>query len=178
MFGRGIAVTAIALLAALAVGSWPTPSSLEADPDRPTLIVEPDAPAPAGAAPEQRPIASGPGSVTIERAADSHFYAEALVNGTPVRFIVDTGATSIVLTREDALRAGIGEGEYSATGLGAAGEVRLMPVTLARLAIGPLATDNVPAMVAEKDLPVSLLGQSYLRRLGTVSISGDRMVLR
>ena len=117
-------------------------------------------------------------SVTLERAADSHFYADAQVNGARIRFLVDTGATGIVLRREDALRAGIGAGDYSATGIGAGGEVRLKPVTLDRIALGSLAANNVPAMVAEEGLAVSLLGQSWLARLGSVMIEGDRMVLR
>lgn len=117
--------------------------------------------------------------MTLERAADSHFHAEAMVNGERVRFIVDTGATSLVLTRADAQRAGIGAGDYSARGVGVGGAVRLMPVTVDRVALGPLAANNVPAMVAESEsLPVSLMGQSFLSRVGTVTISGDQMVLR
>lgn len=131
--------------------------------------------APVAAAP---PISSGIGSVVIERAADGHFYADAKVNGIDTRFLVDTGATSVVLTRADARRAGIGAGDFTARAMGAGGEVRLQPVTLARLAIGPMAADNVPAMVAEQGLPVSLMGQSMLRRWGEVTIAGDRMVLR
>lgn len=123
-------------------------------------------------------IGNGIGAVTIDRAPDSHFYAEAQVNGVPVRFMVDTGASSVVLTREDALRAGIGAGDYSATGIGAGGTLALMPVRISRLALGPLVADNVPAMVAKDELPVSLLGQTFLSRASSMEISGDRLVLR
>jgi aspartyl protease family protein len=123
-------------------------------------------------------IGNGLASVTIERASDNHFYADARVNGTNVRFLIDTGSSTVALTRADALRAGMGAGDFDATGIGAGGKVKLMPTTIGRLSIGPLSADNVPAVVAEDGLPVSLLGQSYLSRLGSVSISGDRMTLR
>ena len=137
------------------------------------------APAVMAAAALPAPVQDFSGSVTLKRDPDSHFYAEAQVNGARVRFVVDTGATGIVLTSADAQRAGIGGGEYSARGVGAGGEVRLKPVTLGRIAVGGLSAHNVPAMVAERDaLPVSLLGQSWLARLGSVTIEGDQMVLR
>jgi aspartyl protease family protein len=121
---------------------------------------------------------NGIASVELQRAPNSHFYADALVNGSPVRFIVDTAATSVVLTRADAQRVGLLGGDFSVRGRGAGGEVRLMPVTITRLAVGPVGAEQVPAMVAEDGLQVSLLGQTYLQRVGTVTIEGDRMVLR
>ncbi len=153
-------------------------------PEAADQAAQPGLPAPAdesGASTEPRPsprAGNGLGSVQLERAADSHFYADAEVNGTRVRFLVDTGATSVVLTRADAQRAGLAGGEYSAWGITPSGRVRLMPVTIARLGLGPVSTEHVPAMVAEEGMPVSLLGQSYLARLRTVSIEGDRMMLR
>ncbi|WP_332811551.1 retropepsin-like aspartic protease family protein [Sphingomonas sp.] len=128
------------------------------------------------AAPEQ--IGNGEARYEIKRAADNHFYAEAQVNGALIRFLVDTGASSVVLTRDDALRAGIAAGEFSAEAIGAGGRVRLMPIAIDRLALGPLEATDVPAMVAEGGLTVSLLGQSYLAKTGSVSIQGDLMVLR
>ncbi|MDB5698499.1 MAG: hypothetical protein JWN69_1303 [Alphaproteobacteria bacterium] len=125
-----------------------------------------------------QPVGNGYASYKIKRSSDNHFYAEAQVNGALVRFLVDTGASSVVLTRDDAQRAGIGAGDFSTQAIGAGGPVRLMPTVIGRLALGPLEADNVPAMVAESGLPVSLLGQSYLARIGSVSIEGDVMALR
>ncbi len=123
--------------------------------------------------------AAGPGAISVKRSPDSHFYALAEVNGTPVRFLIDTGSSSVVLTPEDARRVGIGAGDYTARAVGAGGEVRLMPATVTRLALGPVAADNVPAMVAEEGkVPVSLLGQSFLQRAGSVTIAGDTLILR
>jgi aspartyl protease family protein len=122
---------------------------------------------------------NGVGSIELERAPDSHFYAEGQVNGARIRFIVDTGATKVVLTQADARRAGIATGNYSALGRGAGGPVRLLPVTIARLGLGRASAEQVSAMVAEEGaLDVSLLGQSYLSRLDSVTIEGDRMILR
>jgi aspartyl protease family protein len=136
------------------------------------------APGPAAAPPSAQPVGNGLASVTLNRASDSHFYADVQVNGATIRFLVDTGATGIVLTAADAQRAGIGGGDYNAVGKGAGGEVRMMPTTATRLALGPLNADNVPVMVAKEGLSVSLLGQSYLSRIGSVTISGDRMILQ
>jgi aspartyl protease family protein len=135
----------------------------------------------AEAAPSPSPLptyGNGIAGFSLPRAADGHFYADAEVNGANIRFIVDTGATSVVLTAADAQRAGLGSGDFTASGVGAGGTIRLRPVTLARLALGPIEAADVPAMVAEQGLPVSLLGQSYLARLGSVTIARDTMVLR
>lgn len=124
------------------------------------------------------PIGNGAAATTLRRSADGHFYADAQVNGARLRLLVDTGASGLVLTRADAQRAGVAAGDFTAIGQGAGGTVRLMPTTLDRVALGPLSADNVPAMVAEDRLPVSLMGQSFLARIGTVTIRGDEMVLR
>jgi aspartyl protease family protein len=133
-------------------------------------------------APAPEPAASGAdsaGGISLKRSSDSHFYALAKVNGTPIRFLIDTGSSSVVLTAEDARRVGIGAGDYAALGIGAGGEIRLMPTILPRLALGPVAADNVPAMVAEEGkIPVSLLGQSFLERADSVTITGDTLILR
>lgn len=135
-------------------------------------------PTPVVSKPIAAPLGNGYASVTLPRSQDGHFYADAQVNGASVRFLLDTGATGLVLTKSDAQRAGLGSGNYDARGIGAGGEVRLMPATLGRIAIGPLGADNVPAMVAESGLPVSLMGQSFLSRIGSLTISNDQLVLR
>ena len=174
MSGQTVSPVTLSLVAALiGVGAW-------------MLMPSRQAPAPAvrGPAAEPQPpaaltfVGNGYASVTLDRAPDSHFYADAQVNGALVHFMIDTGSSSVVLTRADALRAGIGAGDFTLKGVGAGGEVQLMSASIDRLALGPLSAANVPAMVAKDGLPVSLLGQSFLSRIGTVSISGDSMVLR
>jgi aspartyl protease family protein len=135
----------------------------------------------AGEKPAQAPAAAqagnGAASRALERAPDGHFYAEAQVNGARVTFLVDTGASIVALTPTDAQRAGIALPSQRATARGVGGEIEVIPVTIDRLAIGPLEARGVSAAIA-RELPVSLLGQSFLSQVGTVEISGDRMVLR
>ena len=83
----------------------------------------------------------------------------------------------VVLTEADAQRAGIQLPSERALAMGVGGPVEIAPVTLDRIAIGGIEARGVQAAVAEQ-LPVSLLGQSYLQRLGGVEIRGDIMVLR
>ena len=142
-----------------------------AAPDADPLAVPSPAPPPPATA------GNGFASRELARAPDGHFYADAQVNGARIRFLVDTGATMVALTRADAQRAGIALPSERATAIGVGGPVEVMPVTIDRIAVGPLAARQVPGAVAE-DLDVSLLGQSFLARVGTVEIQGDRMVLR
>ena len=135
---------------------------------------------PAAAAPAQPPLESagnGFASQELARGPDGHFYAEAQVNGARIRFLIDTGASVVALTRSDAQRAGIAYGSERAKAIGAGGEVEVIPVTIDRIALGPLEATQVRGAVADH-LPVSLLGQSFLSRVGSVEIRGDRMVLR
>ena len=125
----------------------------------------------------QATVGNGHASQELVREPDGHFYAEAQVNGARVRFMIDTGATFVALTRDDAQRAGIPLGSARATAIGAGGPVEVIPVTIDRLAIGALSATQVQGAVAD-ELAVSLLGQSFLSQVGTVEIHGDRMVLR
>lgn len=130
---------------------------------------------PAAAAPV--PAGNGLASRTLARGEDGHFYADALVNGARIRFLVDTGASVVALTPADAQRAGIALPSERARARGAGGEIEVIPVTIDRIALGLLEARDVRGAVAEA-LPVSLLGQSFLSQVGTVEISGDRMTLR
>jgi aspartyl protease family protein len=118
--------------------------------------------------------------VTLPRAPDGHFYAEALVNGAPIRFIVDTGATRVALTRADAQRAGLTftDADFTGTAKGAGGDVKIATVQLDRVTLGPHDARQVDAAIVAGDMSVSLLGQSWLKTIGTVSISNNTMVLR
>jgi aspartyl protease family protein len=120
---------------------------------------------------------SGAAGHELKRESDSHFYAEGQVNGARVRFLIDTGASAVVLSRADARRAGVQLGHERMTVITASGSVELTPVTLARVAVGRVALADVQALVGD-DIPMSLLGQSWLSRIDAVEIRGDRMVLR
>jgi aspartyl protease family protein len=95
-----------------------------------------------------------------------HVILDAVVNGAAVRLMVDTGASLVILTRQDAHAAGIAPSElvYSSRASTANGAARMAPVTLREIRIGQLSIYDVPAAVLE-NLNISLLGMSFLTRL-------------
>ena len=135
--------------------------------------------APASSTPALEPQAN-PGEVVLSRAADGHFYAPGNADGASVSFLVDTGASVVALTEDDAERIGHywHPGELTVIGRGANGEVQGKSIIVKHLAIGDLAADNVPAVIIPQGLHVSLLGQSYLSRIAQVTISDNQMTLK
>ncbi|MEQ8401546.1 MAG: TIGR02281 family clan AA aspartic protease [Roseovarius sp.] len=119
------------------------------------------------------------GRIELPRAADGHYYLTADVNGQPIRFVVDTGASQIVLTKADAEAAGLATEELSFVGRAftANGEVRTAPVRLERVEVGPLVDEDVRAVVNEGELDQSLLGMEYLQRFTSVEITNGTLVL-
>ena len=120
------------------------------------------------------------GAITFSVRAGGHFVVEADVDGTLVRFMVDTGASTVVLTPADAERLGF---DLSALSFDrvfqtANGTVMGAPVRLGRVAIGPIALENVRATVNGAAMDQSLLGMSFLSRLSGYEVSGDRLTLR
>lgn len=117
--------------------------------------------------------------IELPRAPDGHYYLAAEVNGAPIRFVVDTGATDIVLSREDAVAAGLRPEDLNFTGQAstANGIVRTAPVRLDSISVEGLTDRGVRAVVNSGALRESLLGMGYLERFGSVEISGGRMIL-
>jgi aspartyl protease family protein len=113
--------------------------------------------------------------------ADGHFLIDATVDGTPVTFVADTGATTVLLSYEDAVRAGIDVSTLSfrspvqtANGLAMAA-----PYKIKRLTTGEISRSNVQALIAQPGLTrSSLLGMSFLGRLSSFEVRRDRLVLR
>lgn len=107
-----------------------------------------------------------PNSLVFRANPQGHVVVEAAVNGAPVHFLVDTGATMVVLTLKDAAAAGLSGGDlvFSMRTSTANGVARAAPVTLRELRIDQLVVRDVTAAVAE-NLNISLLGQSFLTRL-------------
>jgi aspartyl protease family protein len=101
------------------------------------------------------------------------------VNGEPVRFVVDTGATQIVLSKSDARRVGLDVDDlvYLGRAYTANGEVRTAPVKLDTVSIGPIKDSNVRAVVNDGAMEGSLLGMEYLQRFSSVEIGGGKLIL-
>ena len=117
--------------------------------------------------------------LVLNRRDDGHFYADVEVNGVPIAMLVDTGASAVALSVEDARRAGIATtiGMHEVIGEGAGGQVHGDIVTIERIRLGGLEQSGVPAAVL-KGGSMSLLGQSFLRDFDSVEIRGDQMHLR
>ena len=124
-------------------------------------------------------ISSDGSTVELQRDSDGHFYADVQINGTPLRMLVDTGATQIALSRTDAGSAGIATsiGMPDVVGEGADGAVHGEIVTLDRVSLGPTTAEGMRAVVLNAG-EQSLLGQSFLNKFDSVEIRGETMVLR
>lgn len=127
----------------------------------------------------QQAVFADQGRIEVPRSPDGHYHIQAVVNGTPMRFVLDTGATSLVLTQEDAQRAGLDLDNlaYTNRALTANGEVRTAPVELDSLALGPVTDQRVPAVVNQGDMSSSLMGMEYLQRWGRLEIENNTLTL-
>jgi aspartyl protease family protein len=143
----------------------------------------PLAEASATSASEKRPTSANPepapGEIALTREYNGHFYANVDINGSPIRVLVDTGASGIALSRGDARRAGlaVSAGMFDVIGQGANGDVHGEYVKLDRVSLGPKTAEGVTAVVLDEG-DQSLLGQSFLSKFDTVEIRGDTMFLR
>lgn len=133
-------------------------------------------------APAAAPIlaAAATGQVAqIARGDDGHYWAEAMVDGHPVRVLVDTGASMVALTRNDALRLGhrLVSSDFTETVRTAGGEARAARIVLPAVSVDGVRIDAVEAMVLERGLETSLLGMSYLGRLSRIEVTPDNLTL-
>lgn len=117
--------------------------------------------------------------IEVPVAPDGHFYVTALVNGAEVRFVVDTGASDIVLTLRDAERAGFDKAGLAFTGTAqtANGLVETANVRIGSFDLAGVVDENVAASVNGGELDTSLLGMRYLSRY-EMTVSRDRLVLK
>jgi aspartyl protease family protein len=119
--------------------------------------------------------------VEISRGSGGNFAVVAQVNGARIALVLDTGASSVVLTQEAAKAAGLPLEVLSYTVVvdTANGRARAAPVTLDRLAVGGIVERAVPALIAQPgQLRTNLLGMSFLNRLERWEVRGDRLMLR
>lgn len=120
------------------------------------------------------------GTVTLPAGQYGHFETEAEINGRDVDVMVDTGASLVALTYDDAERAGIDvrTSDFTHRAQTANGIARVAPVTISRIRIGDITVRNVPAVVSERGASQrTLLGMSFLGRLSRVEMRGSTLVL-
>jgi len=122
--------------------------------------------------------AAVPNALTFRANREGHVELDAAVNGAPVHFLVDTGATMVVLSMRDAAAAGISRSslDFSVRTQTANGIGRAAPVTLRELRVGQFSAIDVPAAVVE-NLRISLLGQAFLKRLDSYEMRDGALTL-
>ncbi len=120
------------------------------------------------------------GRIEVPRGIDGHYHLDLAVNGVDVPFIVDTGATDMVLTRRDAARVGLDPDALAYLGRArtANGTVPMARVSLDEVRLGDVVDREVAASVNGGEMDGSLLGMSYLERFGRIEIAGDRLILQ
>jgi clan AA aspartic protease (TIGR02281 family) len=116
----------------------------------------------------------------IDAGPHGQFLVEAVVNGVPIDFMVDTGASHVVLTLQDARKLGFTPAQLDFTQEfeSANGTVRAAPVELRELRIGQLRLFDLEAAVNGGPLPISLLGMTFLQRLSSYEVARGRLILR
>jgi aspartyl protease family protein len=126
-------------------------------------------------------VEDGRATVSLDKADNGHFEARIMVNGTAIRALVDTGATSTVLTAQDARAAGFDPDKLNFTipVSTANGMARAAAVKTDEMAIGGIVRRNMPVMVAAPGaLGQSLLGMNFIGSLSGFDVRGDRIILR
>ena len=126
-----------------------------------------------------RQILTNSGSIEVPRAEDGHYYLQLAINGTPLTLMVDTGASGLVLSLDDAARLGIEPGSLQFLGeaMTANGLVRTAQVTLPLIELGGFRSENFRAYVNEGAMDGSLLGMDYLGQF-RMEFAGNMLILR
>jgi aspartyl protease family protein len=167
---KGFAITVLALAGAVAFLAPHTD---------PTVVRQP---APTGhtmaAQKQSRPVSYG-GEMVLDRDGDGHFYATAQIEGRDYRMLVDTGATVVALTGQDAEAMGLtwNPQDLAPVVRGAGGPVMGVPVKIDDMAVGDFEARDVQAVIIPDGLAISLLGQSFLRQVRNVDIADDKLTL-
>ncbi|MGH1577075.1 retropepsin-like aspartic protease family protein [Planktotalea sp.] len=127
----------------------------------------------------QQSVISGGERIELPRAADGHYYATAMVNAAPIRFVVDTGATGVVLRKADAEKAGIDVSKLAFLGeaMTANGPVQLATVRADSFGFSGAELARFRIDVNEGQMSQSLMGMSYLQTFSRIEIANGKLVL-
>jgi aspartyl protease family protein len=130
--------------------------------------------------PTQPGSQAGGHEMTIPVGAGGHFLVDAMANGGAVRFLIDTGASGILLTQADAQKAGIHPASLSFSDRvqTANGDILVARSNLRQIRIAGLRVDDMEVWVTRSPMPISLLGMSFLSRLASYEARNDGLILR
>jgi aspartyl protease family protein len=118
------------------------------------------------------------GELRIRRSDDGHFWADAEVNGRPLRFMIDSGATTTTLSTAAARSAGVEpSGGFGVMVDTANGTILMQRASIASFRLGPIARDALSAHIAPNDM-VNVIGMNLLSSLRGWGVEGDILVLR
>ena len=115
--------------------------------------------------------------IRIKAGPDGHYYVEGDADGVPVKFMIDTGSTRIVLPKQIAERLNVGPLNFDIPTYTANGVSHDAEITIRKLTVGPYSGNNIPAMVNGGPLDVPLLGMSWLRLFQSIEIENGVMTL-
>ena len=118
--------------------------------------------------------------MTLKASRGGHFFARAFINGQPIAVMVDTGATRIAMTYEDAERLGLRphSSDYTMTSRTANGMARMAPIELDSVRIGDVEVSNLRGSISEKGKRhITLLGMEFIRKLERFELRGQELVL-
>lgn len=127
------------------------------------------------------PLATGPSEVTVFRAADGEFVVRGTAGPVKLQFVLDTGASTVVLRAEDAVRLGIRSHDltYDMPVTTANGRALTAEATLPTLAVGSIVEHDIPILVAKAGaMHENLLGMTFLNRLASFTVADNKLVLR
>lgn len=126
------------------------------------------------------PVETGDHELTLSEGEGGHFGVYGTINGTRIAFMIDTGATDIVLDPSDARRLGIDlDGLKFDRPFGSANGIGYGAKTVVdSLAVGPIHFSNVEVSINKAEMGSSLLGMAFLKRLKSYGVSGGKLILR
>ncbi len=115
--------------------------------------------------------------IRIKADSNGHYYVKGNADGVPLEFMIDSGATNIVLTKEAAGRLHVGPLSFDITTNTANGRIQSAQITIHSLTIGPYTVSDIPAVVNGGELDEPLLGMSWLRLFRSIEIENGVMTL-
>ena len=170
--GKAVSMVAAAAMIAMAISVFVVPKlqSRERAAQPPTVATA------AGAS----PTVSLANAAIIDREPDGHYWTRADVDGTAVKFMIDTGASTVAITFRDAQRIGLNpeDLEFKWEIRTAGGVVHGAAVTLEKIRIGQVEVENVEAMVLREGLEQSLLGMTFLGELYSYEFRKSQLIIR